>query len=113
MATGGELEEVEGVDGGGFDARDVAEGADEFLSVLSGVVDDQWPTALAVTAVSQFSFASAEFAGAVDFVDVRAGADCGEELEGCGGFGDAGVGEGFGGDDEGDFGDGGDLVAAG
>ena len=40
MATWRELKEVEREDRGGFDAGDVAEGADELFAVGVGVVDD-------------------------------------------------------------------------
>ena len=113
VAAGSELQEVEGEDRRGLHAGDVAEGADQFPAVLFGVVDDQGTASLTVTTVSKFSLAGSEFAGVGDFVEVGAGADGFEELEGGGCLGDRGVVEGFGGDDEGDFWDGGDLMATG
>jgi hypothetical protein len=40
MSTWGELEEVEGENGRGLDAGDVAECAGQFLTVDFGIVDD-------------------------------------------------------------------------
>lgn len=113
MTTGRELQEVEREDGGSFHAGYVTERADKFRAVFVGVVDNEGSAALAVTPVAELAFAGTQFAAAVDFVDVRAGADRVEELEGRGGFGDGGGGEGAAGDDKGNFGDGRDLVAAG
>ena len=62
---------------------------------------------------TELTLAGAEFAGFGDFADVGAGTDGFEEAEGCGRFADGGAFEGFRGDDERDFGDGGDAVAAG
>lgn len=56
------LEKVERENGGGLDAGDVAESADELFPIFVWVVDDQRSTSLAVTAASEFSFAGAKFA---------------------------------------------------
>ena len=113
MTAGGELEEVECVDGRGLDAGNVAEGAHEFFAVCLGIVDDEGPTALAVAASSHLALAGAEFAGLLHFDDVRARTDGFEELscklsldERCG-FEDSGV------DDQRDLRDGRDAVASG
>ena len=113
MTAGSELEEVKRVDRAGLDAGDVAEGADQVLAVGLGVVDYQGAAALAVSAATELAFASAEFAGFLDFDDVGAGAD--EFEEGCGGGGldQSGTFEGCARYDEGDLGDGGDAVPAG
>jgi len=66
-----------------------------------------------VTTATEFSLAGAEFAACAYLGDIGPGADSLEESESGRGFGDFGVGEGGGGDDEGDFGDGGNVVAAG
>ena len=112
MAAGRELEEVEGEDGAGFETGDVAERADEFLAVFVGVVDYQGSAALAVTTASQLAFAGTQLARLLHLFAVGDGADGGQECEGCRGLCECAAGECGGGDDEGDFGDGGDVVAA-
>lgn len=113
VAAGGELEEVEGVDGAGLDAGDVAEALDEVLAVGLGVVDDEGAAALAVAAAAELALAGAELLGALDLVEVSAGADGAEQRGGDGGL-DGGVGaDDLGVDDEGHLGNGHDLVAAG
>lgn len=113
MTAGRELEEVEGEDGGGLDTGNVAEGADELLSILIRVVNDERSTALSVAAVSQLTLSGAELLGSLDLLDIGTSTDGLEEGEGCGCLGNSGVGEGGRGNDEGNLGDGGDLVATG
>lgn len=110
MSTGCKLQKVQGKNTAGFHTRDVSEGFDEVFPIFVRIVDDQWATALAVTAATEFAFAGAKFAGFIDFGNVWAGTNSFEELNGRFSFGDR---EAVGGDDEGDFGDGGDAVAAG
>jgi len=113
VAAGGELEEVEGVDGGGLNTGDVAESESELLAILVGVVDDEGAATLAVTTASELTLTSAELAGVGNLLDIGTGSDLLEERDGGGSLGDGTVGEGSGGDDEGDLRDGGDVVAAG
>lgn len=113
VAPRGELEEVQSVYGAGLDAGDVAEPADQVLAVFVRVVHDQGPAALAVAATPEFALAGAQFPGSAGFFEVRARTDRGEELEGRGGFHEGGAVQGRGVDDQGDFGHGADLVAAG
>jgi hypothetical protein len=113
VATGGELEEVEGEDGRGLDAGDVAEGADEFLAVGLGVVDDEGSTALAEAAVTELTLTGAQLAGLGDLDELLAGTNSLEEGDGGLGLGDGGVLKGLGVDDKGDLGDVADAVAAG
>ena len=113
MASGSELEEVEREDGTGFYAGDVAECTRELPAVAFGVVDDEGAAALAVASSSKFTFTGAKLAGFLNFVNVGGCSDGFEEIE-CGrGTGDGCGFKDFGVDDEGDFGDGGDLVTAG
>lgn len=111
MATGGELEEVEGEDGRGLDTGDVAEGLDEVLAVGLGVVDNQGSAALAEAAVTELTLTSAHLAGLLDLDEIGTGTDSLEE-------GDGGLGlvqglNGLGLNDEGNLGDVGDTVTAG
>lgn len=113
VTTGGELEEVEGVDGGCLDTGDVAEGLDELLAVGLGVVDDERTTALAETTATHLTLTGTGLLGLLDLDEVRAGTDGLEEGNGGLGLGDTGALEGLGLNDEGDFGDAGDTVTAG
>jgi hypothetical protein len=113
VTTGGELEEVEGVDGGGLDTGDVAEGLDELLAVGLGVVDDEGTTALAETTATHLTLTGTGLLGLLDLHEVRAGTDSLEEGNGGLGLGDSGALEGLGLNDEGDFGNVGDTVTAG
>lgn len=113
VAAGGELEEVEGRDGRGLDAGDVAEGVDELLAVHLGVVDDEGSAALAVAAAAELALAGAQLLGVLGLFEVRAGADGLEEGQGGGGAGDGrGVEDGAV-DDEGHLGDSHDFVTTG
>lgn len=113
VAAGGELEEVEGVDGGGLDTGDVAEAADELLAVNLGVVDDQGSTALAVPTAPELALSGAELLGALDLVDVAARADGLQKTESGRGLSEGGTLECGRVDDEGNLGDSRDLVTTG
>ena len=113
VTTGGELEEVQGEDGGGLNTGNVAEGTDELLAIDLGVVDNQRTAALAEAAVTQLTLTSTELAGLLDLDEVLTGTDSLEEGNGGLGLGESGTLEGLGLNDEGDLGDLGDTVTAG
>lgn len=113
VAAGGELEEVEGVDGAGLDTGDVAEGAAELLAVDLGVVDDQGTAALAETTATQLTLTGAHLLGLLDLDEVGAGAESLQESNGGLGLGQRGALEGLGVHDQGNLGDVGDTVTAG
>lgn len=113
VATWGELEEVQAVDGAGLNTGQVAESKSEILAVLLGGVDDERTTSLAMAASSDLTLTGTGLLGKLDFLGICAGTDGLEELEGCGGLYDSTVGEGGARDDEGNLGDGGDTVTAG
>lgn len=111
VATGGELEEVEGEDGRGLDTGDVAEGLDEVLAVGLGVVDNEGSAALAEATVTELTLTGAHLAGLLDLDEIGSGTDSLEE-------GDGGLGlvqglNSLGLNDEGNLGDVGDTVTAG
>ncbi len=81
VATRGELEEVEGVDGGRLDTRDVAETGDKVLAIDLRVVDDQRSTALAVAAATELTLTGTELPGVLDTLDVGASANSLEEAQ--------------------------------
>ena len=106
VATGGEVEEVQGVDVGGVEAVDVAERGD----ALAVGEDEHGAAAVDVAAVAHLAAAGADLAGGTDAVDVVDGLGRVEEGEGVLGLGvvlDGVL------NDEGDLGDVLDLVAAG
>lgn len=70
VSTRGELEEVQGEDGRGLDTGNVAECANDLLTIDFGVVDDQRTAALAVTAATELTLTSAELAGLLDLLDI-------------------------------------------
>ena len=111
VASGSELEEVEGVDRAGLDAGDVAEGEHEVFAILFRLIDDEGPTALLVTAATELAFASAQLARILDFLELRGSAYSGEQCDGLGGLLDGAVGECGGGYDKRDFRDGADVMA--
>ena len=111
MATGGELEEVEGIDGGGLNTGDVAEALDEVLAVGLGGVDDEGTATLAVAAATELALTGAELLGGLGLLDISTSTNGLEEGKGVGGL--VGTGESSGVNDEGNLGDGGDLVTAG
>ena len=113
VATWCELEKVQGVDWAGLDTWNVAESADELLSILLWLVDDERATALLVAAVPQLTLASAELARVLDLLNLGGGTDGVEEVDGLGGLLQGTVGEGGAGDDEGNLRDGTDAVATG
>jgi len=111
VTTRGELEEVEGIDGGGLNTGDVAEALDEVLAVGLGGVDDERTTALAVATAPHLTLTSTELLGLLNLLDVGASANSLEEGNGSSGLSSAGESGGV--DNEGNLGDGSDLVAAG
>jgi hypothetical protein len=113
VTTGGELEEVEGEDGGGLNTGDVAEGLDEFLAVGLGVVDNEGTAALAEAAVTELTLTSTELAGLLDLDELGTGTNSLEEGNGGLGLGQGSVLKGLGLYDEGNLGDVGDTVTAG
>lgn len=113
MSTGCELEEVEREDGAGLDAGDVAESKRKLLAVLGWVVDDQWTAALTVTASTKLTLTRAELAGSLDLADISTGSNSLQESKSGRCTGNGSTGENLGVDDEGNFGDGGDLVTTG
>lgn len=113
VTAGGELEEVQAVDGGSLNTRDVAESADEILSILVGVVDDERTTTLLVATVPELTLTSTELAGRLDLLDIGTSTDGLEESKSGRGLGNGGVGEGGRGDNERNLGDGGDVVTTG
>lgn len=113
VSTRCELEEVEGVDVAALDTGDVAEGLEEVLAVLGGVVDDEGATTLDVATVPELTLTGAELAGVLDLLDIGGGTDGGEEVDSLGGLLQDTIGEGGAGDDEGNLRDGTDAVTAG
>jgi hypothetical protein len=113
VTTGGELEEVEGEDGGGLNTGDVAEGLDEVLAVGLGVVDNERTAALAEAAATELTLTGTELAGLLDLDELGTGTNSLEEGNGGLGLGQGSVLEGLGLDNEGNLGDVGDTVTAG
>lgn len=113
VTTRGKLEEVEGVDGGSLDTGDVAESANELLSILVGVVDDEGTTALSVATVPELTLTGTELLGGLDLLDVLASTDSLQESKSSRGLGNGSVGESGRRNDERNLRDGGDLVTAG
>lgn len=113
VTTGGQLQQVQGVDGRGLDTSQVAEALDELLAVHLGVVDDEGTAALAVAAATELALARAELLGALDLLQVGTGTDGLQETESSGGLGESSAVESSRVDNERDLGDGHDLVAAG
>lgn len=111
MATGSELEEVQGAYGAGLNTGNVAESLNELLAVDLGVVDDERTTSLAVTAATELALTGAELLGVLGLLEIGASADSLEESQGGGSAGEGtGVEEGRV-DNERDLSDGHDLVA--
>lgn len=79
MTSRGELQQIQTVDAGQFNTRDVSEGLDEGGLL---VVDDQRSSLLGVSSVSQFSFASSDFLGVLDFLNVREGVEGLQQFDG-------------------------------
>lgn len=113
VTAGSELEEVEAEDGCGLNTGDVAESTHELLAVDVGVVDDERTAALAETAVPELTLTGAHGAGLLDLDELRAGAESLQESNGGLGLGESGALEGLGVNDQRNFGDVGDAVAAG
>lgn len=113
VTTRGELEEVEGRDGGGLNTGDVAEALDELLAIDLGVVDNQRTTALAVAAATELALTGTELLGALDLLELSTGADSLEEGEGGSSAGDGAALNESRVDNQGNLRDGHDLVATG
>lgn len=113
VATGGELQQVQGGDRAGLNTGDVAEALDDLLAVDNGVVDDERAAALAMAAATELALAGTQLLGALDALDVGTRADGLEESQGGGGAADGGRVEELRVDDQGHFGDSHDLVATG
>lgn len=113
VATRGELEKVEGEDGGGLNTGDVAEGLDELLAVGLGVVDNQGTAALAEAAVTELTLTGTHLLRLLDLDELIAGTEGLEEGDGGLGLGQGGTLEGLGLDNEGNLGDLGNAVATG
>jgi hypothetical protein len=112
VATGSKLEEVESIDRARLDTGDVAEALDEILAIGLGAVDDEGTTALAVAAAPELALTGTDLLGALDLLDIRASTNSLQEAESSGGLGDGLTSDGGGVDDQGNLGDGRDLVAA-
>ena len=113
VTTWCELEEIQGVDWAGLNTRDVAECTDESLAILLVVVNHQWATALTVAAPTHLTFTGAQLAGLLDLDDIWA---CTDGLQkGCSnrGLDKSGGFKGSAANDEWNFRDGPDAVAAG
>lgn len=113
VTTRGQLQQVQGVDGGGLHTGNVAETLDELLAIHLGVVDDEGTAALAVAAATELALAGAELLGALDLLQIGTGTDGLEETESSGGLGEGGAVKSSRIDNERDLGDGHDLVTAG
>ena len=102
-----ELEDVQAPDVDDLDTRDVAEGLDDTVILI---VDNKRTTALAVTAVPELALTGAELARVGDLDDVGVRVQGLEERDSL-----LGLREGLDGgvDNEGNFGDGRDLVTTG
>lgn len=113
VTTRGELQQVQGVDGGGLNTGDVAETLNELLAVDLGVVDNEGSAALAVAAATELALTGAELLGALDLLQIGAGTDGLQQTESGGGLGGGSALEGGGVDDERNLRDGRDLVTTG
>lgn len=113
VTTGGQLQQVQGVDGGGLNTSQVAEALDELLAVHLGIVNDEGTAALAVAAATELALAGAELLGALDLLQIGPGTDSLQETESSGGLGESGTVESSRVDNEGHLRDGHDLVTAG
>jgi hypothetical protein len=96
VATGGELEEVQGEDGRGLNTGNVAKSTDKLLAVNLGVVNDEGTTALAEAAVPQLTLTGAHLLGLLDLDEVGAGTESLEQGNGGLGLGNGGILEGLG-----------------
>ncbi len=111
VATGGELEEVERVDRAGLNTGEVAEALNKILAIGLSAVDNERATALAVAAASELALASTELLGLLDLLNIGTSTNSLQEAEGTSGL--LSSGESGRVDNEGNLGDGGDLVATG
>lgn len=111
VTTGGELKEVESVDGGGLDTGKVAEALDELLAVGSSAVDDEGTAPLAVAAASELSLTSTELLRLLGLLNIGTSTDSLQETESTSSLG--GRAESLGIDNERNLGNGSDLVTTG
>jgi len=79
VTTGGELEEVEGGDGGELDTGDVAESTGDTFVL---VVDDKRTTALTVATVAELTLTGTELLGHDNLLNINVGVDGLEESNG-------------------------------
>ena len=112
MSTWGELEKVQGEDGGSLNTGNVAESKRKLLSIDLWVIDDQWAATLAVTAATELTLSGAELAGSLNLGDIGTSSNRVEESDGSGSAGNGGTSEDLRVDDQWDLWDGRDLVSA-
>jgi len=79
MTSRSKLQQVQSVDTGQLDSRDVSEGLDEGGLLVE---DDQGSSLLGVSSVSQFSFASSDFLGVLDLLNVSESVEGLQQLDG-------------------------------
>jgi hypothetical protein len=107
VSTWGQLQEVEAVDRGDVNTRDVTEGTGD---ATIGTIDDEWSLALDITTVAHLTLTTAEVARSRHSVDVSLGTNILQNVSGLLGLGDSLSGVR---DDEGDLWDGFNAVTAG
>lgn len=110
VPTGCQLKEIEGIHGARLHAGDVPERQPHAFAVRHRIIHHQGSTALAEPPSTHLAFARSHLARLLHLVDIRAGTDNAEEGDGFSGLGNF---EGGRGDDKRDFGDSGNVVAAG
>ena len=91
------MEEVEGVDRGGFNTWDVAESLDDSFVFL---VDDEWTSSLTMTTVAKFALSGSQFLAFLDLFNISVSTNSLQKGNGLFGLVRAFKG---GGDDEWDF----------
>jgi hypothetical protein len=112
VTTRGELEEVEGKDGGSLNTGDVAEGTDELLAINLGVVDNERTAALAEAAVPELTLTGTHLAGLGDLDELVTGSESLKKGDGGLGLGESSTLEGLGLNNERNLRDVGDAVTA-
>lgn len=85
----GELEKIEGENGGGLNTGNVAESSNKLFAIDLWVVDDERSTALAVSAASQLTLTGTDFAGLLDLDEVSTSTDGLEKGNGSLGLGES------------------------
>jgi hypothetical protein len=71
------LEQIQGIDIGSLDTRDIPETPDDVG--VGGIMDDEGTEPLAVSSIAHFTSTGPKFLGGTDLVDVRVGIDASEE----------------------------------